>query len=89
MDRAKGSIDEHLDRDAGGGIESFHLRRRTGLGQLGFIEVAHVGIRLMRGCRIIVDEKRIPPVFNRARLGRLHFEPTHRLIPRVGPNITP
>ena len=40
MRGAERSIDEHLDGDAGGGIEAFHLRSAAGAGQLRFIEVA-------------------------------------------------
>jgi hypothetical protein len=48
MDRSEGPIDEHLDRDAGSGIEPFHLRGCAGPRQLGFIKVPYMRIRFLR-----------------------------------------
>ncbi len=83
MDRTERPVDKHLDRDARGRVETFHLRRSAGARELRFVEVADQRI----GCNSIAGEKRIPAVFHRPRLRRLHLQPTRPPIALVEPRV--
>src|SRR5580692_8080790 len=82
---AERAIDKHLDGDAGGGIEPFHLRRPTGAWQLRFVEMAdgraHIGHGRFAG------EKSIQAIFNRPGLRRLHLKPSGRTGAGVLPGV--
>lgn len=75
MRRAERPVDEHLDRDAGGRIEAFHLRWPAGSGQLRFVEMTDA---CAIGGESFGAEERIDAIVSGAGLRRLHLEPSRR-----------
>jgi hypothetical protein len=91
VDCAEGAVDKHLDGHARSGVEAFHLRGSARARQLRLVEVAHsrvltVGKRRLAG-NIAIHEERVAAVIQGARLGRLHLQPTNRLVADVAPRM--
>ncbi len=85
-------VDEHLDGDACGGIEAFHLRWPAGPRQLRFIEMADrltcapPSAAPMFG-DLAAHEERIVAVLGGTRLRSLHLQPARGPLTRVAPRV--